>query len=41
MLEDLVMSAINAANARMREATKAHMGKAMGGMNIPGMPGMF
>lgn len=41
MLEDLVMSAINAANARMREATKAHMGKAMGGMNIPGMPGLF
>ncbi len=41
MLEDLVMSAINAANARMREVTKAHMSKAMGGMNIPGMPGLF
>lgn len=37
MLEDLVMSALNAANARMRELTKAHMSKAMGGMNIPGM----
>ena len=39
MLEDLIMSAINAANERMREATKAHMSKVMGGMNIPGMPG--
>lgn len=41
MLQDLVLSAINAANARMREVTKAHMSKVMGGMNIPGMPGMF
>jgi hypothetical protein len=41
MLEDLVMSAVNAANARMRELQKAHMNKAMGGMNIPGMPGLF
>ena len=41
MLEDLVMAAVNAANARMREVTKQHMSKVMGGMNIPGMPGMF
>lgn len=41
MLEDLVTSAVNAANARMRELTKQHMQKAMGGLNIPGMPGMF
>ena len=40
MLEDLITSAINAANARMREVTKAHMSKVMGGMNIPGLPGM-
>ena len=40
MLEDLVLSAVNAANARMRELTKAHMSKVMGGMNIPGMPGL-
>ena len=40
MLEDLVTAAVNAANTRMREVTKAHMGKVMGGMNIPGMPGM-
>lgn len=40
MLEDLIMSAINDANTRMREVTKAHMSKIMGGMNIPGMPGM-
>ena len=37
MLEDLVMSAVNAANARMRELTKERMGKVMGGMNIPGL----
>lgn len=40
MLEDLVTAAVNAANTRMREVTKAHMSKVMGGMNIPGMPGM-
>ena len=40
MLEDLITAAINAANARMRELTKAHMSKVMGGMNIPGMPGL-
>ena len=37
MLEDLVMSAVNAANARMRELTKERMSKVMGGMNIPGL----
>jgi DNA-binding YbaB/EbfC family protein len=41
MLEDLVLSAVNAANGRMREVTKAHMAKVMGGMNIPGMPNLF
>lgn len=41
MLEDLVLSAVNAANARMREVTKNHMSKVMGGMNIPGMPNLF
>ncbi len=41
MLEDLVLSAVNAANVRMREVTKAHMSKVMGGMNIPGMPNLF
>ncbi len=40
MLEDLITAAVNAANTRMREITKAHMSKVMGGMNIPGMPGM-
>lgn len=40
MLEDLITAAVNAANARMREVTKQHMSKVMGGMNIPGMPGM-
>ncbi len=41
MLEDLITAAVNAANARMREVTKQHMSKVMGGMNIPGMPGLF
>ncbi len=40
MLEDLITAAVNAANARMREVTKQHMSKVMGGMNIPGMPGL-
>jgi len=42
MLEDLVTAAVNAAIERMHAVTKEHMSKAMGGMNIPGMPpGMF
>ena len=39
MLEDLITAAVNAANTRMREISKQHMSKVMGGMNIPGMPG--
>lgn len=41
MLEDLVTAAINAAVDRMHATTKEHMSKVMGGMNIPGMPGLF
>ncbi len=33
-------AAVNAANTRMREISKQHMSKVMGGMNIPGMPGL-
>jgi nucleoid-associated protein EbfC len=41
MLQDLVAAAVNQANAKMRDVTKEHMAKAMGGLNIPGMPGLF
>jgi DNA-binding YbaB/EbfC family protein len=41
MLQDLVIAAINQAVAKMRDATKEKMAGAMGGMNIPGMPGLF
>jgi hypothetical protein len=41
MLQDLVTAAINQAVAKMRDATKDKMSGVMGGMNIPGMPGLF
>ena len=39
MLQDLVLSAINNAGAKMREASATRMNSVMGGMKIPGMPG--
>lgn len=41
MLQDLVIAAVNQAAAKVREESKAKMASVMGGMNIPGMPGMF
>jgi hypothetical protein len=41
MLQDLIIAAINQANAKMRETSKEKMASLMGGMNIPGMPGLF
>jgi DNA-binding YbaB/EbfC family protein len=41
MLQDLVIAAVNQAQAKMRDITKERMSSLMGGMNIPGMPGMF
>ena len=41
MLQDLVAAAVNQANAKMRDLAKEHMAKAMGGLNLPGLPGMF
>jgi DNA-binding YbaB/EbfC family protein len=41
MLQDLVIAAINGAVAKMRETTKEKMSGLMGGMNVPGMPGLF
>lgn len=37
MLEDLVLSAVNAAQARMQERMKAEMQEAMGGIDMEGM----
>ena len=41
MLQDLVIAAVNQAAVKVREESKARMSSVMGGMNIPGMPGMF
>jgi DNA-binding YbaB/EbfC family protein len=41
MLQDLVLAAVNQGVQRMRELSKEKMSSLMGGMNIPGMPGMF
>jgi DNA-binding YbaB/EbfC family protein len=41
MLQDLVIAAVNQAAAKVRDETKARMAQVMGGMSIPGMPGMF
>ena len=40
MLEDLITSAVNAAVIKMRETSQQKMSSLMGGINIPGMPGM-
>jgi DNA-binding YbaB/EbfC family protein len=41
MLQDLIIAAVNQAAAKVREESKTKMASVMGGMNIPGMPGMF
>ena len=41
MLQDLVIAAVNGAVAKMRDVSKEKMAGLMGGMNIPGMPGLF
>ncbi len=41
MLQDLVTAAVNQAVLKMRETTKEKMASLMGGLDIPGMPGMF
>ncbi|MEZ6084956.1 MAG: YbaB/EbfC family nucleoid-associated protein [Phycisphaerae bacterium] len=37
LLEDLIMSAVNAAATRAKEAMKAELSKVTGGINIPGL----
>jgi nucleoid-associated protein EbfC len=39
MLEDLVTAAVNATVEKARAAADAHLGKATGGVKIPGMMG--
>jgi nucleoid-associated protein EbfC len=41
MLQDLVIAAINGAVTKMRDTSKEKMASLMGGMSIPGMPGLF
>ena len=41
MLEDLVLSAVKEAIRLGREHAEKRMGSVAGGLNIPGMPGLF
>ena len=41
MLEDLITVAINEAVANATKTSEEEMGKVTGGLNIPGMPGLF
>ncbi len=41
MLEDLIIVAVNEAIANATKTSEEEMGAITGGLNIPGMPGMF
>ncbi len=41
MLEDLLLASINEAMRKADETMESEMGKLTGGMNIPGMGGLF
>ena len=41
MLEDLLLAAINEAMRKADETMESEMGKLTGGLNIPGMGGLF
>lgn len=41
MLEDLVKAAVSAATQKAQEAVKEEMAQMTGGMNIPGLSGLF
>ena len=41
LLQDLIVAGVNDAMRKAREATQAEMGKLTGGLNIPGLSGMF
>lgn len=40
-LEDLVLTAVNDALNKAREVSEREMSSITGGLNLPGMPGMF
>lgn len=41
MLEDLVLAAVNESLRQVQEMTEKEMAKITGGLNLPGMPGLF
>lgn len=41
MLQDLIVAGVNDAMRKARAAMQAEMGKLTGGLNIPGLPGLF
>ena len=41
MLEDLLLASLNEAIRKANEAMESEMGKLTGGLNIPGMGGLF
>lgn len=41
MLEDLILSAVSQALKKSQELYQAEMGKVSGGINVPGMQGLF
>jgi len=41
MLQDLILAAANEALRKAEEMMSKEMGKITGGMNLPGMPGLF
>lgn len=41
MLEDMLIAALNEAMRKADETAEREMGKITGGINIPGMNGMF
>ncbi len=41
LLQDLITAAVNQATEKVREQAKEEMSKLTGGLNLPGMPGLF
>jgi len=41
MLQDLVLAAVREGQAKAQELAQERLGRITGGMNIPGMPGIF
>ena len=41
MLQDVIMAAVNEASKQVEETSNAELGKITGGLNLPGMPGLF